>query len=38
MDAQLARKNNLLGWALLGLAILLFAGTVAVAFLYLAAD
>jgi hypothetical protein len=38
MDAQLERKNNRLGWALFGLAILLFAGTVAVAFLYLAAD
>ena len=38
MDAQLARKNTIMGWALFGLFLLLFAGTVAVAFLYLAAD
>jgi hypothetical protein len=38
MDAELARKNNIMGWALFGLFLVLFAGTVAVAFLYLAAD
>ena len=38
MDPELARKNNLFGLALFGLFILLFAGTIAVAFLYLAAD
>jgi hypothetical protein len=37
-DRELARKNNLWGWALLALFLLLFAGTFAVAFLYLAAD
>ena len=38
MDPELERRNNILGWALLGLFLLLFAGTFAVAFLYLAAD
>jgi hypothetical protein len=38
MDPELARKNAILGWALFGLFLLLFAGTVGVAFLYLAAD
>ena len=38
MDPELARKNNLFGLALFGLFILLFVGTIAVAFLYLAAD
>jgi hypothetical protein len=38
MDAQLARKNAIMGWALFGLFLVLFAGTVVVAFLYLAAD
>ena len=38
-DAKaLARKNTIMGWALFGLFLLLFAGTVGVAFLYLAAD
>lgn len=37
-DRELARKNNLWGWALFGVFLLLFAGTFAVAFLYLAAD
>ncbi len=37
-DAELARKNVLFGLALLGLVILLFAGTVLVAFVYLALD
>jgi hypothetical protein len=38
MDPQLARKNAILGWALFGLFLILFAGTIGVAFLYLAAD
>ncbi len=38
MDPELARKNMLFGWALFGLFLLIFAGTIAVAFLYLAAD
>ena len=38
MDPELARKNLLLGWALFGLFLLLLAGTVGVAFLYLALD
>jgi hypothetical protein len=33
-----ARKNILQGWALFGLFVLLFAGTVGVALLYLALD
>jgi hypothetical protein len=32
----LAAKNTSLGWALFGLAVLLFAGTWAIAFVYLA--
>jgi hypothetical protein len=35
---ELERKNMILGWALFGLFVLLFAGTVGVAFLYLALD
>jgi len=35
VDAATARKNVLLGWALFGVFLLLFAGTVAVAFIYL---
>lgn len=35
---ELARKNTVLGWALFGLAVLLFAGVWAVAFIYLALD
>ena len=35
---ELERKNLRLGWALFGVFLLLFAGTVAVAFLYLALD
>ncbi len=35
---DLERKNLVLGWALFGVFVLLFAGTVAVAFLYLALD
>ena len=36
--ADLERKNLVLGWALFGVFVLLFLGTVAVAFLYLALD
>jgi nitrogen fixation protein FixH len=35
IDPQTARKNMLLGWALFGVFLLLFGGTVAVAFVYL---
>jgi hypothetical protein len=35
---ELERKNMILGWALFGLFVLLFAGTVGVALLYLALD
>jgi len=35
---ELARKNVVMGLALFGLFLLLFGGTVAVAFIYLAAD
>lgn len=35
VDPQTARKNLLLGWALFGVFLLLFGGTVAVAFVYL---
>ena len=38
MDPALARRNNRLGWLLFGLFLLLFAGVIGVAFLYLAAD
>ncbi len=38
MDPALARRNARLGWLLFGLFLLLFAGTFAVAFLYLAFD
>jgi len=37
-DAALARKNLLWGWALFGLFVLLFGGTVGVAFVYLWLD
>jgi len=37
-DAELARKNMLWGWALFGLFIVLFGGTVAIAFIYLWLD
>ena len=36
VDRELARKNMRLGWALFGLALLIAAGTVAVALVYLA--
>jgi hypothetical protein len=38
MDPELARKNIRLGWLLFGIFLLLFAGTIGVAFLYLAFD
>jgi hypothetical protein len=38
MDPQLARKNAIFGWALFGVFLLLFAGTFAVAVIYLALD
>jgi hypothetical protein len=38
MDRELARKNARLGWLLFGLFWLLFAGTFAVALLYLHYD
>ncbi len=38
MDPELARKNVVLGWALFGLFLLLFVGTIGVALIYLAAD
>jgi hypothetical protein len=37
-DAELSRKNNLWGWALFGVFCLLFAGTIGIAFVYLALD
>ena len=37
-DAELARKNMRWGWALFGLFWVLFAGTVAVSFIYLSLD
>ena len=38
MDPALARRNLRLGWLLFGVFVVLFAGTVGVAFLYLAFD
>ncbi len=38
MSRELERKNLLLGWALFAIFLVLFAGTVGVAFLYLALD
>jgi hypothetical protein len=35
---ELERKNLILGWALFGVFVLLFAGTIGVALLYLALD
>jgi hypothetical protein len=35
---ELARKNVVLGWALFALFLVLFGGTIAVAFIYLAVD
>jgi hypothetical protein len=38
MDPELARRNAQLGWMLFGVFLLIFAGTVGIAFLYLALD
>jgi nitrogen fixation protein FixH len=35
IDSRTARKNMILGWALFGVFLLLFGGTIAVAFIYL---
>ena len=35
---ELERKNLILGWLLFGVFVVLFAGTVGVAFIYLALD
>jgi hypothetical protein len=37
-EAELARKNVLLGWALFALALAIFGGTIVVALIYLALD
>jgi hypothetical protein len=34
-DAEIARKNMVWGWALFGLFLVLFAGTVGVSYVYL---
>ncbi|HEX9415798.1 MAG TPA: hypothetical protein VF895_03735 [Gaiellaceae bacterium] len=38
VDPELQRKNAILGWALFGVFVVLFLGTVGVALLYLALD
>ena len=38
IDPEVARKNVLWGFGLLALCVLLFAGTIAIALLYLALD
>jgi hypothetical protein len=38
LTPELERRNLILGWALFGVFLLLLAGTVGVAFLYLALD
>jgi hypothetical protein len=38
MDSELARRNVKLGWMLFGVFVLIFAGTFAVALLYLQLD
>lgn len=38
LDPETERKNMVLGWALFGLFVVLFAGTVGVALLYLQLD
>jgi hypothetical protein len=38
MDPELARRNARLGWLLFAVFWLLFAGTIGIAFLYLAFD
>lgn len=37
-DRELARRNVAFGWALFGLVVLIFAGTIGVALVYLALD
>ena len=37
-DPVVRRRNLVLGWALFGLFLLLFGGTVGIAFIYLALD
>jgi hypothetical protein len=37
-DPVLRRKNFVLGWWLFAIALIILAGTVAIAFIYLAAD
>jgi hypothetical protein len=37
-EEALARKNMLFGWALFGFCVLLFGGTILVAYVYLALD
>ncbi len=36
IDPETQRKNNVLGWALFGLTVAIFAGTIGIAFAYLA--
>jgi hypothetical protein len=38
MDTELARRNVRLGWMLFGVFLLLFAGSIGIAVLYLALD
>jgi hypothetical protein len=38
LDPEVERKNMVLGWALFAVFLLLFAGTVLVALIYLAVD
>ena len=37
-EGELARRNVVFGWALFGLVVLIFAGTIGVALVYLALD
>jgi nitrogen fixation protein FixH len=37
-DRELARRNAIVGWALFAVFVVLFAATLAVAFIYLALD
>ncbi len=36
IDPETQRRNNVLGWALFGLTLSIFAGTIGIAFAYLA--
>ena len=38
MNPELAKKNVRLGWLLFGVFLLLFGGSIAIAFIYLALD